>query len=60
MIERKDFWDKMGLCISCHWLEVLKGIKEDPKIYKCSCYNGMPLEFFRRQKKCINYTYDEW
>ena len=49
----------MGLCLACEWLEVRMGFKEDPKNYKCPCYRGMPLRFFRRQKKCLNYTYGE-
>ena len=59
MKTKKDFWDKMGLCLSCHWLEVDGRIRTDPRIYECSCYRNMSLEFFRRQKKCINYIYDE-
>ena len=55
----KDFWDKMGLCLSCEWLEVYPKFDENPKNYGCENYAGMPLEFFRRQKKCISYTYGE-
>lgn len=58
--EKKDFWYKMGLCLSCEWLDVYPTMDEDPKSYKCEVYRGMPLEFFRRQKKCINYTYGEY
>ena len=53
-----DFWEKMGLCLNCYWLECYHANDKDPKNYECVCYRGMPLEWFRRQKKCINHTED--
>lgn len=50
------YYSLMAKCLSCNWLE-----GEDV----CSCYRGMPLYFFRRQKYCKNFTpidmnYSRW
>ncbi len=56
-----DFWEKMGKCISCYWLKVkFNSLEERPELYKCDCYPRMPLEWFRRQRKCCNYTGDSF
>lgn len=58
--EEKDFWDLMGLCLSCYWLDVYGMLDEKfPENFECSCYTGMPLEWFRRQRKCKCYTNGE-